>query len=62
MGMGSSSASFGVSQLLRPFTPDQLQENYCQSNTKFKLILLKQRKYHYEVPKYSKYNPTGPRK
>ena len=24
-------------QLLRPFTPDQLQENYYQNNTKFKI-------------------------
>ena len=24
-------------QLLRPFTPDQLRENYCQNNTKFKI-------------------------
>ena len=24
-------------QLLRPFTLDQLQENYCQNNTKFKI-------------------------
>ena len=27
-------------QLLRPFTLDQLRENYCQGNTKLKLILL----------------------
>ena len=24
-------------QLLRPFTLDQLRENYCQNNTKFKI-------------------------
>ena len=24
-------------QLLRPFTPDQLRENYCQNNSKFKI-------------------------
>ena len=46
-------------QLLRPFTPDQLRENYCHNNSKFK-ILLNRRKYQYEVPKYSTHISTGP--
>ena len=48
-------------QLQRPFTPDQLRENYCQNKSKFKINTSQSEKIPMRGPKklYSQFNWTS---
>ena len=48
-------------QLQRPFTPDQLRENYCQNKPKFKINTSQSEKIPIRGPKilYSQFNWTS---